>query len=56
MNILIDEVNGRKDKNDVLLRELLVAQNWKQALSNCEKRAKKGERSDRFMVSSYRTG
>lgn len=51
-SILIATVNGRQDKNDVLLKELVDAKNWKQALANCEKRFRKGDKSDGFLVSS----
>ena len=50
MEILIKSFNGRNDKNDVLLQELINAKNWKQALTSCEKRIKKGEKSDVLLV------
>lgn len=43
MEMLANTVNGRKDKNDVILQELVNARNLKQALSHCEKRLRKGE-------------
>ena len=52
MSLLITTVNGRKDKNDVLLQELVNAKNWKQALTHCEKRLKKGEKDERLSVCS----
>ena len=52
MELLAATTNGRKDKNDTLLQELVTAKNWKQALANCEKRFKKGEKSDGFLVCS----
>ena len=50
MEIIASTGNGRKDKNDTLLQELVNARNWKQAVANCEKRARKGEKSDGFLV------
>ena len=52
MTLLVSTVNGRKDKNDVLLQELVNAKNWKQALTHCEKRLKKGEKDERLSVRS----
>ena len=49
-SILIATANGRQDKNDLLLKELINAKNWKQALANCEKRFRKGDKSDSFLV------
>ncbi|MCJ1377257.1 hypothetical protein MMC17_000349 [Xylographa soralifera] len=50
MSILVGTVNGRKDKNDVVLQELLDAGNWKQALASVEKRLKKKDRSIGLVV------
>ena len=51
MELIINTSDGRKDKNDVILQELVNAKNWKQALANCEKRLRKGEKSDSLLVS-----
>ena len=37
-------------KNDTLLTELYQAKKWKQALAQCEKRQKKGEKGEFFLV------
>ena len=35
------------------IQEAIRANNWKQALKECEKWQKKGEASDRFLVRAY---
>lgn len=50
-SVLIATANGRQDRNDLLLKELVDAKNWKQALTNCEKRFRKGDKSESFLVS-----
>ena len=50
MDVLAAIVNGRRDKNDVLLQDLVNAKNWKQALTSCEKRIKKGEKNEVLLV------
>lgn len=47
---IITTVPGKKDKNDVLLQELVASKNWKQALNHCDKRLKKGETAERLLV------
>ena len=51
MSILVATVNGRRDKNDVVLQELLDAGNWKQALVSVEKRLKKNNKNVGLVVS-----
>ena len=51
MSILVSTVNGRNDKNDVVLQELMDAGNWKQALASVEKRLKKNDKSIGLVVS-----
>ena len=50
MEILATNTSGRRDKNDILLQDLINAKNWKQALASCEKRIKKGEKGDVLLV------
>ncbi|MCJ1435963.1 hypothetical protein MMC27_005339 [Xylographa pallens] len=50
MSILVGTANGRKDKNDVILQELMDAGNWKQALASVEKRLKKNDKSIGLVV------
>ena len=50
MELIVNTTNGRKDKNDTILQELVNARSWKQALANCEKRLKKGEKNVGFLV------
>ena len=52
MDILITTPNGRPDKNDLVLQELVSTKAWKQALAHCEKRLKKGEKNDYLLVSA----
>jgi len=52
MVAIITTVPGKKDKNDVILQELVASKNWKQALNHCEKRLKKGETAERLLVGS----
>ena len=48
MDILITTPNGRPDKNDLVLQELVSTK----ALAHCEKRLKKGEKNDYLLVSA----
>lgn len=50
MTVLFSTINGREDKNDDMLKELLEAGNWKQALALIDKRLKKGEKSSKLAV------
>ena len=52
MDILVRTVNGRPDKNDLILQDLVKSKAWKQALAHCDKRLKKGEKNDYLSVSS----
>lgn len=40
------------DRRIASIRDFVQDHNWKQALKECEKWHKKGERSDRFLVST----
>ncbi|MCJ1287188.1 hypothetical protein MMC26_006536 [Xylographa opegraphella] len=50
MSIRVATVNGRRDKNDVILEELMATGNWKQALILVEKRLKKNDKSIELIV------
>ena len=43
--------NTASSRLDQQLQDLIEGQNWKQAISLCEKRIKKGDKSDRLLVS-----
>ena len=49
MELLSSQAQGRPDKNDVLLQELLEVGNFKQALANVDKRLRKS-RNDKLLV------
>ena len=42
--------NKVSDRRDRQIQEAIDVRNWKQALSLCEKRLKKGEKSDHLSV------
>ncbi|MCJ1394753.1 hypothetical protein MMC18_007633 [Xylographa bjoerkii] len=50
MSILVGTANGRRDKNDVILQELLDAGNWRRALAFVDKRLKKNDKSVGLIV------
>ena len=52
MSILVGTLNGRKDKNDIVLQELLDAGKWRQALVSVDKRLKKNDKSAALLVSA----
>ena len=43
--------NAASNRLDQQLQDLIQGQHWKQALSLCEKRMKKGDKSDKLLVS-----
>ena len=49
MEILISTVNGRTDRDDINLQELVFAEKWKLAIVNIERRLKK-VKTDRLLV------
>ena len=50
MQILRSSKKSGQDHNDVVLQQLIDSGNWRQALSNVERRLKKGH-DDRLLVS-----
>ena len=42
--------NVAMNRNDLILKELYEERKWKQALTQCEKRQKKGEKGEFFLV------
>ena len=47
MVLVENKVNDRRDRQ---IQEAIDVRNWRQALSLCEKRLKKGEKSDHLSV------
>lgn len=47
MVLVENKVNDRRDRQ---IQEAIDVRNWKQALSLCEKRLKRGEKSDNLSV------
>lgn len=43
--------NAASSRLDQQLQDLIGGQNWKQAITLCEKRIKKGDKSDKLFVS-----
>lgn len=50
MVLVENKVNDRRDRQ---IQEAIDVRNWKQALSLCEKRLKRGEKSDNLSVCPY---
>ena len=55
MELLSSQVQGRPDKNDIVLQELLDIGNFKQALANVDKRLRKNK-NDKLLVRVLRRG
>ncbi len=51
MRTMPQQQNAASNRLDQQLQDLIEGQNWKQALALCEKRIKKGENSDKLLVS-----